>query len=296
VTIDRLAKARAMARTLPFAVDVDELVGVRGLSPAGRTSANGTCRLLPAVDGWVAINLARPSDVDAVPAVVEDAVEDPWGALARYASARRAVDVADRCQLLDIAGSVLEDPRVDATRGVVVHDLGAPGRETTQVVNLSSLWAGPLCAHLLARAGMRVVDVQSTSRQSRTLYPAAERVRLDFESGRLQEVIDAADVVIDASRPRALAQLDIDACAFAARGGTWVSITGYGRACNKVAFGDDAAVAGGLVDYDTAGMPVFFGDAVADPLSGLAAAAAALRSPGGQLIEIAMAAVAKSLC
>ena len=61
-----------------------------------------------------------------------------------------------------------------------------------------------------------------------------------------------------------------------------------------MAFGDDAAVSGGLVcGGDDA--PVFCGDAIADPLTGLAAAVAvaeSLRSGGGELIELSMSAVA----
>ena len=59
-------------------------------------------------------------------------------------------------------------------------------------------------------------------------------------------------------------------------GRVWLRITGYGTeagSAERVAFGDDAAVAGGLVGYDGAG-PVFVGDAIADPLTGLEAAAA----------------------
>jgi crotonobetainyl-CoA:carnitine CoA-transferase CaiB-like acyl-CoA transferase len=74
-----------------------------------------------------------------------------------------------------------------------------------------------------------------------------------------------------------------------------VSITGYGRegnAADLVAFGDDAAVAGGLVAADGAGGPVFCADAVADPLTGLYAAAAALAVEGGALVSVPMAGVA----
>src|SRR4051794_14829503 len=53
-----------------------------GLERAGRTSANGTCRLLDAGDGWVAVNLARPSDVEAVAAIAcRDHVREPWAAI-----------------------------------------------------------------------------------------------------------------------------------------------------------------------------------------------------------------------
>ena len=57
-----------------------------------------------------------------------------------------------------------------------------------------------------------------------------------------------------------------------------------------MAFGDDAAVSGGLVcGGDDA--PVFCGDAIADPLTGLHAALAvaqSLRSGGGELIEMSL--------
>jgi crotonobetainyl-CoA:carnitine CoA-transferase CaiB-like acyl-CoA transferase len=63
-----------------------------------------------------------------------------------------------------------------------------------------------------------------------------------------------------------------------------------------VAFGDDAAVSGGLVG-GTDSDPQFCGDAIADPLTGLYAAhqvAESLRRGGGELIELSMAAVAAS--
>jgi crotonobetainyl-CoA:carnitine CoA-transferase CaiB-like acyl-CoA transferase len=60
----------------------------------------------------------------------------------------------------------------------------------------------------------------------------------------------------------------------------WASITGYGYAGawnDRVAFGDDAAVAGGLaVAAGGRDAPVFVGDAPADPLAGMHAAAAVL--------------------
>jgi hypothetical protein len=80
----------------------------------------------------------------------------------------------------------------------------------------------------------------------------------------------------------------------------WVSISGHGRgpdARHRVAFGDDAAVAGGLVAWDTGG-PCFCADAVADPATGLtaaAAAAAALAGGGRWTIDVALAGVAAHL-
>ena len=79
-----------------------------------------------------------------------------------------------------------------------------------------------------------------------------------------------------------------------------MSITGYGRSgedANRVAFGDDAAAAGGLVTWTDDG-PLFCADAVADPLTGLTAAGAcvdALLSGGRRLLDISMAAVSAHL-
>ncbi len=84
-------------------------------------------------------------------------------------------------------------------------------------------------------------------------------------------------------------------------GRVWVSITGYGRAepgRQWVAFGDDAAVAGGLVAWENEAHPVFCGDALADPVTGLSAAAAlfeAMAGGGGVLLDVSMQASAASL-
>ena len=76
----------------------------------------------------------------------------------------------------------------------------------------------------------------------------------------------------------------------------WISITGYGRAGEAgdwVAFGDDAGVSAGLSALLTAstGSPIFCGDAIADPLTGLHAALIALsqwRRGTGGLFPIAL--------
>jgi crotonobetainyl-CoA:carnitine CoA-transferase CaiB-like acyl-CoA transferase len=142
------------------------------------------------------------------------------------------------------------------------------------------------------------------------LHGGQEAVAVDFhhEDGRaaLRRLLGAADVVVEGSRPRALEQLGIVAekvlAGSVAGGGprVWVSITGYGRAApgrDRVAFGDDAAAAGGLVVWDETG-PCFCADAVADPCAGIVAAAATLRalSAGGRwLLDISMRDVAAHL-
>jgi crotonobetainyl-CoA:carnitine CoA-transferase CaiB-like acyl-CoA transferase len=248
------------------------------------------------------------------------------------------------------------------------------------VADLSSLWAGPLCTHLLQQAGARVVKVESVHRPDGArngpaaffdlLHGGQEAVAIDFrhEDGRsaLRRLLAAADIVVEASRPRALEQLGIVAEtllaeAVAATPGApgaaadpltagagsglgaqvasthpgagpgagaeaagkhpgagsgagahaagrhrgvgprvWVSITGYGRGPDgrdRVAFGDDAAAAGGLVVWDDAG-PCFVADAVADPCAGLVAAAAVLSAvaDGGRwLLDVSMRDVAAHL-
>jgi crotonobetainyl-CoA:carnitine CoA-transferase CaiB-like acyl-CoA transferase len=179
------------------------------------------------------------------------------------------------------------------------------------VVDLSALWAGPLCGELLARAGADVVKVESLARPDGARHgPAAffdlmngpkRSVALDLATSGgqrdLRRLIDAADVVIESARPRALEQMGIVA-AEVLRGPAgpqvWTSITSHGRGpgqADRVGFGDVAAAAGGLVAHDDQG-PCFLADAVADPLCGLVAAAAVLEAlvAGGRwLLSVALA-------
>ena len=203
--------------------------------------------------------------------------------------------------------------------GVAAEPLGsAPAREAAGllVVDLSALWAGPLCGDLLAGAGATVVKVESRSRPDGARRgPAAffdllnwrkRSVALDLQRAEgprlLHALVQRADVVIEASRPRALAQLGISARRLVEGDGpqVWISITGYGRSgdgANRVGFGDDAAVAGGLVAW-AGRTPMFCADAVADPLTGLTAANACLDalSRGGRwLLDVSMAGVSAGL-
>jgi CoA-transferase family III len=304
----------------PVAVDVGALLfgraALMGLVRRGRHSANSSCRLLHARDGWLALTLARPDDLAAVPAIVGGEVRgDPWAALASTAADQPAASVVDQAQLLGVPAAVLASPaaRPSTVLPAEIVCLGepAPAPERPLVLDLSSMWAGPLTAKLLGLCGATVVKVESTRRPDGArfghpgfwswLHNGHESVRLDLSTAtgvaELVRLVGLADVVIESSRPRALQELGIvaEAVVAARSGRTWVSITGYGRegeSGRRVAFGDDAAVAGGLVAYDERGDPVFCGDAIADPLTGLVAAAAAARAiadGGGRLVAAAMA-------
>jgi CoA-transferase family III len=283
----------------PVRLDGARLLGERaalaGLRRQGGTSAGGSSRLLRAADGWLALSLARDADIELVPALVESApAEDAWSQVASWAQGQAAEDAVARAVLLGLPVAALRPPLRTPVPWTITALPAArrSARDQPLVVNLAALWAGPLCAHVLSLAGARVIDVESARRPDRSrqgnphffgwLHAGHESVMLDFAepAGRagLLALLRAADVVIEASRPRALRSLGVDAEIVLAdrQPRTWIRITGHGRV-NRTAFGDDAAVAGGLAAWDAAG-PVFAGDAIADPLTGLIAAVAALAS------------------
>ncbi|WP_416958890.1 CoA transferase [Streptomyces sp. Agncl-13] len=284
-----------------------------GLERPGRTSANGSCHLLGAADGWAAVNLARPDDLAAVPALLGllGSRDEPGGL---QAAVRRvtATEVVQGAELLGIAAAV--PGSAQGTRPAVRAERWGERRTRAmaevRIVDFSALWAGPLCARLLGLAGARVLKVESATRPDgarfgtpafyRWLHDGHDNVVVDFAPGALDEIVAEADVVIEASRPRALRRLGLRAEEFlAARPGrVWVGITGYGRENDRIAFGDDASVAGSLTGVDANGDPVFLGDALADPVTGVFAAHAVARSlaaGGGELLCVSMAACAATL-
>lgn len=281
--------------------------GLRGWTRAGRVSAGGATRLLTAADGWWALTLSRPDDIEAVPALIEtDPVCEPWQAIAAWAADKPVTDVVARARLLDLPAAALGEA---AAAAPLVRRVGpsGPGRgpRSALVVDLTSLWAGPLCGQLLAQAGATVVKVESPSRPDGTR--AGDRAFFDWmNAGKLSCAVDfdrdtaflaqllaAADVVLEGSRPAALVRRGLGPLDVAGRPGrVWLQITGHD---GFPGFGDDAAVAGGLVGVDAAGDPVFCGDAIADPLTGIEATVAvrdALARGGGEVITFSLAAVA----
>jgi len=268
----------------------------------GRVSAGGGCRLFDAVGDTVALNLARPADRELLPALFEtdglDAQDDDTIAALIARSEAAALVMRGRSMGLAIASeheTAASPVPVDACTDLVTGPVAATSVRwrAPRVVDLSALWAGPLAAHLLWLGGADVVKVESRTRPDALrvgdnrfyalLNQGKASVALDFREANdrqaLLSLISESDIVIEAARPRALAQLGIDAAQIvrATPGLVWITITGHGAggdAANWVGFGDDCGVAGGLSAALRAatGHTGFVGDAIADPLTGMLAA------------------------
>ena len=329
-TIARLATAtgsQAIAK-LDGETLLCERAMLGGMAIPGRVSAGGGCRLFDAADGTIALNLARPADRELLPALFEtdDLDADDLEAIAARIARSDAAALVMRGRSMGLAiaaeHETLVSP-VDACVELVTGPAAAASarRHTPRVVDLSALWAGPLAAHLLWLAGAEVVKVESRTRPdamregNNTFYALLNQgkasVVLDFGDAKdrraLLSLIAAADIVIEAARPRALAQLGINAAQIVRRtpGLVWVTITGHGalgEAANWVGFGDDCGVSGGLSAALRAasGRSGFVGDAIADPLTGMLAALVAWeawRSRQGGRFGLAMSRViARNLC
>ncbi len=293
-----------------------ERAALAGFTRDGAQSAGGSCRLLPTLSGHLAVNLARASDWELLPAWLETDGHRGWETLAAALAQRASQELLPRARTLGLPVAPLQ---ASAPQGrgwfEEIPCAGTPREQRASaplVVDLSALWAGPLCSHLLQLAGARVIKVESVSRPDGMraaphpffdlLNAGKQSVALDFAAPSgleaLQRLLRCADIVIEGSRPRALRQLGIDAEALLASrpGVTWISITGYARSGAEsgwVAFGDDGAVAGGLSRalWDCTGEALFCADAVADPLTGLHAALVATlthRSGGGRLRALSL--------
>lgn len=311
-----------------------ERAAIARLTRRGTISPGGACRILATATSPIAVNLPRASDWQLLPAWLEDPAwresSDPvmWQRLAEAAARRRATELVERGRLLGLpvaeAAPAVRETRWFESSGRPFARAGDPRRnspaesprEPPLVIDMSALWAGPLCGHLLALLGARVIKAESLSRPDGTragqpeffdlLNWNKETVAFDLRSARgrtlLLSLVSRADIVIEASRPRALRQLGIEAESVLRRRphATWVSISGYGRQepeASWVALGDDAGVAAGLTSLlqEVTGDWLICGDAIADPLAGLHAALAAWRSHlsgGGRLLAISLRQVA----
>lgn len=297
---------------------------MQGFTPRAAFSPGGSCHLLHCQDAILAVNLPRPSDWELVPAWLGPWLDNltitagDWPALGHLCRGLAASDLLQQAHNLGLAVAIANEfpPSSHPIHSECFrhqHKTTSHSRRNKPlVVDLSSLWAGPLCSFLLQQAGCRVIKVEGLNRHDgarngspdfyRLLNQGKESVVLDFKSendvGRLKQLIARADIVIEASRPRALRNIGIHAeeLARSQPGLVWLSITGYGRhgvAGERIGYGDDAAAAAGLsrIMHEASGEHQIVGDAIADPLTGIHAALFAWQSylaGGNELISISL--------
>lgn len=293
---------------------LSERAQLLGHTRRGPISPGGSCRLLPVADGCIALNLARDEDWDLLPAWLEEDCDRNWDAAATLLKTRSAASLVARGRELGLAVADARVPCFPRPAKLISSAAHRPPTQRPRVIELASLWAGPLCGRLLQACGAEVIKVESVSRPDgarrgpleffERLNAGKQCLSLDLAapSGReeLRALIRSADIVIEGSRPRALRQLGIRAETLLAEkpGLTWLGLSGYGRGGpeeNWVAYGDDAAVAGGLSQlmHEVSGQWLIAGDAIADPLTGLHAAlrAWAVWQGGGGLVSSALSGV-----
>ena len=287
-----------------------ERAAVAGYTRQGSRSVGGHAQLVKSADKPICINFARPDDLRLIPAWLQEEINPDnraklLSSLKKYESQR----LMEQADLLGIPLGVPDTEEYEYPAHLIEGKPSKKRAETTLVIEFGSLWASPLCGDLLRRSGCRVIKIESLSRPDGArrgapgffdlLNGGKESLSVDFNDDKslefLKKILKEADVIIEGSRPRALRQLGIDAETEVENGKVWVSITGYGRTGPRskgVAFGDDAAVSGGLFLKDSLS---FIADAVADPSAGLLAAviaSSALKSGKGWLIDIPLSAVA----
>jgi len=278
------------------------------LRKRGEISAGGDCRLIAAADGRIALQLSRQEDWNLIEAWLEKPATS-WDAIKAIVKSKSADQLVGRAIML---GLPIAHDRLCPLQGWFRETIYVPAtqpKRKPRVADLSGLWAGPLAGNLLHLSGAEVIKVESTSRPDGArrgnlkfynfLNSGKKSVAFDFQSPEglhdLTAVLLSADIVIEASRPRALKQLGIDAAQMMKQkpGKVWVRLLAHGDNENRIGFGDDIGVAAGLstVMEKAWRKPCFVGDAIADPLSGIFAGLAAWakwQQGGGQLISLSM--------
>lgn len=301
---------------------VGERGSARSFEIRGRRSAGvGGSYLHPTRDGsWFALTIMREEDRAYLPALfgregMEQASQEE---LAAEIALHDSADLLARGRALGLPVACADETPVSPPVEVLARGdhRQRPSRYRPLVVDMSSIWAGPLCGHLLWLAGAQVIKVESRKRPDmiRSSDPQTfsvvnqgkDCVDVDLtdpnQRERLVALIRRADIVLESSRPRALRHLGIDADQLVREvpGLVWLSITGHGATgepANWVGVGNDCAVAGGLSRAlaDATGEIGYVGDALADPLTGITAALEGWRAyaPGKAVrLGFAMSAIA----
>lgn len=273
----------------------------------GRLCAGGYGRLMEAIDGRIALNLVRDDDWDLIPAWLEDYAEN-WEGIEHLVRRKETSYLVERAAEIGLAVARDELP-LKPDKWFSVQYFKKSSCAMPLIIDLSGLWAGPLATSLLHMIGARVVKVESPTRPDGMraghqgfydlLNAGKDCVSLNFRDAEylkiLKNLLHKADIVIEASRPRALRQLGIIAEDYVRQksGKIWARLTAYGQSENRIGFGDDIGISAGLASVmDKAhGEPCFVGDAIADPVNGLhlaLAIQASLNQGGGVVIDVSM--------
>ena len=306
-----------------------------GLTRGGDVSCGGGTRLLPCADGWVAVSLTRDGRLGcwwrhgwarARPVDPGD-----WATVSAAVAGSEGDELRAGAELLGLPVGVLGERRpgdraaAPSPGDVVAGSTGSGARHLRSarsvrscaelmVVDLSSLWAGPLAGRLLApgRGPGREGRVDHPAGRSppwlTALLPAPQRgqgvggprLRLDRRTPTARPTWWPGPTWSSPGPgpgPSSSWASTSRTGSAAGRPGSGCPSPATGRRAHRagrVAFGDDAAVAGGLVAWDGDG-PCFCGDAVADPTTGLASAVAvltALAEGGAWVLDASMADIA----
>lgn len=278
----------------------------------------------PIRDGWVAAELGSPGDAELF-ALLRAAERD--------ADAERLSAAAQEWRLPVVpyrAPAPRTTPSVGPGAGTVDPCGDAPACSGdgiaplagVRVLDVTAMWAGPLCTWLLATLGASVLTVESDARPDGMRAPAGggiypggiapdgdggrsamfvalargkQRARLDLRIAQdrtaFADACRSADLRVDSLSRRARRQLDLDSLVGTPAPAT-VSIPAFppGPEGDWVAYGTQIHAVSGLASPRGAPGPVPAATAYADALGGVAAALAALvalhasaRRPGVEL-------------
>ena len=168
--------------------------------------------------------------------------------------------------------------------------------EGARFVDLTSMWAGPLCTELLGTAGAEVVKVESAARPDGLAGSAmyhelnAHKTVVDLdlrnpsERGRLDAMLESADLLVTSLSPRALANLELLPAQLGAAHPhvRTLAITAFepgSPEADWVAYGTGVHAASGLGWLDESPQAPTY--SYPDPLAGLQAACSALDQLAG---------------
>ncbi len=277
------------------------LTGVAHTVDADRVLAH---LLLPLLVGdEVASTHPRPAPAGGY--VHTDLIDDDEPLYATLAADRPDADaetlaaIAQECRLPVLPYRELADAGAPTTPADAPHDRDDGGRTRRRVdprdvtvVDLSAMWAGPLCTMLLAAWGATVITIESPARQDglrasprqfSVLAGGKRREGLDLrraaDRARFEHLVAGADVVVESFSQRVMGNLGyppegLRRCNPRVVTASLRAFPSDGAEQGWVGFGRGVHAASGLGMLGGAPQPVRF--AYPDPIAGLALFAAVL--------------------